>query len=834
MKQSRIDSLKPSHDETEKTDNLSKACSDLLKNQQIELASKESFHLVKVILNAMLNPVCYKDKNGVYLGMNESFVKQIVGLPEEEVVGCTLSEVVKKLVERFPERANLDGKSLLEYAEEWDKDDKLLLEQGGSRTHEYEGISADGIKRDFLVNKSTFNNEKGEILGIVTVLQDITERNKAEKVLQESEERYRIIIEKTGQIVYDYDLRLDKGSWIGAIEEITGYTVDEFQSFDRLSWIENVHPDDREQVIEKILKAIKTGGQFQTQFRFRKKEGNYTYIESSGVILPDRSGSPYRALGVMKDINGQKLTQIQLEHSEEKYRITAEQTGQLVYDFDVNANKISWAGAIEEITGFTAEEFKFIHGTPWLERIHPEDLECALEKVDMALKRGGKVNQEFRFRKKNGDYIYLEERGVGLLNGDGKPYRILGVMIDVTEKKLAQQKIQESEERYRSFVENFKGIAFETDENFIPLFLHGAVEEITGYTEEEFMSRLPWKEIIDPEFLPVILEGERKIRGTSGVYTMDLEFQIKSRTGKTKWVHETFQKIPEREGKPEIYQGVIYDITERKIAEETLENLENARKREIHHRIKNNLQVISSLLDLQAEKFKNKECVSDSEVLEAFKESQDRVISIALIHEELHEGGGANTLNFSPYLKRLVENLFQTYRLGNKDIKLFTELEKDVFFDMDTAVPLGLIVNELVSNSLKHAFPGRRSGEIQIKLAREPGITNGIKRTLKKGNNSQISQIDESKSLKEELNKEELNQKEISNEKLGGDFRNNGFVLKVSDNGVGIPKELNIEESDSLGLQLINILVAQLEGEIEIKTDTGTEFIIKVDITERL
>ena len=241
--------------------------------------------------------------------------------------------------------------------------------------------------------------------------------------------------------------------------------------------------------------------------------------------------------------------------------------------------------------------------------------------------------------------------------------------------------------------------------------------------------------------------------------------------------------------------GMLTDITERKKAEEALKNIEIARKQEIHHRIKNNLQVISSLLDLQAEKFNNREDIKDSEVLEAFRESQDRVMSIALIHEELHEGGGDNALNFSPYLEKLVENLFQTYSLGNANISLNMDLEDNIFFDMDTAVPLGMIVNELVSNSLKYAFPGRKKGEIQIKLFKEE----------KAGN---------------ELNNEE--------EEFTG--KGTGYTLIVSDDGVGIPEKIDLENSDTLGLQLVNILVDQLDGEIKLKRDVGTEFNIRINV----
>lgn len=247
------------------------------------------------------------------------------------------------------------------------------------------------------------------------------------------------------------------------------------------------------------------------------------------------------------------------------------------------------------------------------------------------------------------------------------------------------------------------------------------------------------------------------------------------------------------DGSPMILEMDI-DITKRKEAEEALANIETARKKEIHHRIKNNLQVISSLLDLQAEQFRDREDIKDSEVLEAFRESQDRVISMALIHEELYRGGGFETLNFSPYIQELAENLLLTYMLGNSNITLSMNLEENVSFDMDTAVPLGIIVNELVSNSLKHAFPDREKGEIQIKLSRE-----------------------EKECIKN----------------INEDWKRTHFILTVLDDGIGIPENLEIEELDSLGFQLITSLVDQLDGKFELKRNNGTEFIMRFTVTEK-
>jgi len=171
---------------------------------------------------------------------------------------------------------------------------------------------------------------------------------------------------------------------------------------------------------------------------------------------------------------------------------------------------------------------------------------------------------------------------------------------------------------------------------------------------------------------------------------------------------------------------------------------------------------------------------------------------MALIHEELYKGGELDTLDLSSYLEKLTENLFQTYQLGNTEISLKTDFGENLFFDMDNAMPLGIIVNELVTNSLKHAFTRRDKGEISIKLCRE---NSGECR----------NDIEESK-----------------NEK----YKGTSFILTVSDNGVGIPENIDFENLDSLGFQLIFSLVEQLDGEIELKRNNGTEFTIRFIVAE--
>ncbi len=311
-------------------------------------------------------------------------------------------------------------------------------------------------------------------------------------------------------------------------------------------------------------------------------------------------------------------------------------------------------------------------------------------------------------------------------------------------------------------------------------------EQIFGYAADEILGKKV--SILEPENLRVDIKQlvEQVKRGKK---IKHYESSRLKKDGTIVIISGTLSPVLDTSGKLVAISAIARDITERKRTEETLRNFEIARKKEIHHRIKNNLQVISSLLDLQAEKLKDRKNISDSEVQTAFKQSMDRVLSISFIHEELYKGKNNELLTFSQYVKEFVENLILTYKLES-DVSYNFDLEENIFLDMDTAIPLGIIINELVTNSFKYAFSGRDEGEIRIKLHREEGE----------------SKIKDGKSTT--------------------------FILSVADNGVGIPEDLEIEDLNSLGLQLVTTLVEQLDGELDLKRDNGTEFIIRFSVTE--
>jgi PAS domain S-box-containing protein len=441
------------------------------------------------------------------------------------------------------------------------------------------------------------------------------------------------------------------------------------------------------------------------------------------------------------------------------------------------------------IFGFKPQEFEMTYEI-FLDHVHPDDRDY----VDNAVKKafnGKPFDIDYRIILANGGERIVRAQAGVVFNEENNPVQIRGTTQDITERN----KVEEKNKMLANVVESSDdAIITESLDGIITSWNKGA-ERVYGYSANEILGKPIYK--LAPSHLA---EETKKLAETvkHGEKIRQYETLRLRKDGTIINVSLSLSPVLDIYGRLTAISVIYRDITKRKKAEEALINIETARKKEIHHRIKNNLQVISSLLDLQSEKFRDRKFVGNSEVLSAFGESQDRVMSIALIHEELHEGRGTDTLNFSPYLERLVKNLFQTYRLGNASTSLNIELEENIFFDMDIAVPLGIIINELVSNSLKYAFPDNDKGKIQIKLCREESAeyTGSIPGSKKEG------------------------------------FKDINYVLSVSDNGVGMPEGFNLGNPDTLGIQLVMILVDQLGGELELKRDNGTDFTIRFIVTE--
>jgi PAS domain S-box-containing protein len=294
--------------------------------------------------------------------------------------------------------------------------------------------------------------------------------------------------------------------------------------------------------------------------------------------------------------------------------------------------------------------------------------------------------------------------------------------------------------------------------------------ELFGYTLEDVSDVINWWPLAYPEEkyreevrMEWIEKVETAVRTRQEMEPM--ETTVTCKDGSTRYIKFYLSPIGNRN------LITFENLTERKKAEEqTARSLREKETllREIHHRVKNNMAVVSSLLSLQVRQ------IEDATVRTLFEESQQRVQSMALVHEKLYQTKDLSVVNFEDYIKSIVSEIISLYRIDTSAIT--TEINiKDIELDIETAVPCGLIINELLTNAFKYAFPDSRNGVLSVHFTKTDDDT---------------------------------------------------CTLVIKDNGVGLPKGFDYKEAKTLGLQLVNVLTGQLRGTLQIKSDKGTESVV--------
>ncbi|HID73572.1 MAG TPA: PAS domain S-box protein, partial [Thermoplasmata archaeon] len=354
------------------------------------------------------------------------------------------------------------------------------------------------------------------------------------------------------------------------------------------------------------------------------------------------------------------------------------------------------------------------------------------------------------------------------LNGFGTaPLRLVTVIRDITERLAAERALRESEERFREFFENEPSYCYMVSPEGRIIDVNKAALRTLGYTKKELVGQ-PVEILYAPECRkragPLFEEWHRE-----GSIENE-EMAIITREGEVRYVLLSVGAVRDPDGAIIHSISVQRDITERKRAEESIRASLREKEvllREIHHRVKNNMQVISSMMSLQAG------YIEDDTMRQVFRESQQRVRSMALIHDKLYQSEDLGRIDFTEYVQSLGIHLLHTYGVEPDRIR-FIVRGSEVYLDVEKGVPCGLIINELISNCLKHAFPDGRSGTIEVSIEERDGRVR----------------------------------------------------IVVEDDGVGLPPDLDFRETDTLGLEIVTTLTAQIEGTIDIDRSGGTAFII--------
>lgn len=344
----------------------------------------------------------------------------------------------------------------------------------------------------------------------------------------------------------------------------------------------------------------------------------------------------------------------------------------------------------------------------------------------------------------------------------------LELQSEIAERQRVEVGLRSSEQRLQLALRAVQAGAWEWNMNTNQAFWSDENYRVMGLDPKTAESHYDnWLGCVHPEDRPQA--NESVARAVDQKSDLNIEFRVVWPDGSIHWINDVGRMTFDPAGHPIGMYGIQMDITERKLAIEKISASLREKEillKEIHHRVKNNLQIISSLLNLQANS------IDDPFTLGQFQDSQNRIRSMALIHERLYRSDDLARVDYGTYLRDLTNSLMQTYRKYAQAVTLKVETDP-ILLDVDTAIPCGLIVNELVSNALKHAFPDGRAGEIGIEMRR------------------------------------------------CGEGR---YRLVVRDDGVGIPAELDYRHSVSLGLQLVNSLTRQIDGTLELSQEGGTTF----------
>ena len=474
------------------------------------------------------------------------------------------------------------------------------------------------------------------VLIVAALVYSVHRKREYDRTLREQDARFRAVVEHQIELI----LRLLPDGTVSFVNETVCRLLARARNELVGRNIADVLSGSAALMFRQLLDAAENGRTVEMDGEMPSPQGETRWLRWTSSLIPGDSTQIAEIQVIGHDITDRKAAEENLVRSEERYRIIAEQTGQLIYDYDIPSGGILWYGAISDVTGFSADEFTQVDVRRWEQMIHADDRAAVAQELQRCMRAGERFQSTYRFLRRNGVYIDVFDSGIFLKDAQGVPVRMLGTMTDITERQRAEVQIAAS---------------------------------------------LKEKEVL---------------------------------------------------------------------------------LKEIHHRVKNNLQVISSLLNLQAAN------VADPRALEQLRESQNRIRSMALIHERLYQSDNLARIDFGEYIRSLVGYLVRSYAIPSVNVNVTV---KNVSLPVNAAIPCGLIINELVSNALKYAFPHGRGGEVGIRL-------------------------------------------EMTTERSA--------VLTVQDNGVGLPRDVDFQSSTTLGLQLVNTLSKQLNGVIGLIRDRGTTFSI--------
>ena len=711
------------------------------------------------LYESMMDAFAHVDNEGYIIEFNEVF-RQMLGYDPDELLKLTYKDIT-------PEKWH-------EYEAEIIKNQ--VYERGFTDIYEKEYLRKDGTIFPVELRTYQVRDEQGHPNGLWAIVRDISKSKESKKLLLESESKFRKLFDNANDMITlnEIEKNIVPGKFIEVNKigiERLGYSREEFLNMTPI----DIVPRDYHAKMRIIATEFQNSSKAQYEIVHLTKDGKRIYVEVNNHLFHFRDKTV--ALAISRDITERKKAEENLKQSEKRYRTLYSSMNEgvaihkVIYDKSdtpVDYIIIDINNAYEEILGINkkdvlgkkASKAYGVEKAPYL-------------KVYSKVVQTGKSTQFETYFKPMDKHFKIS-----VFSPSKDTFAT--IFEDITSRKKTEEALCESEETYRTLFESIPNYTILLSLEGVILDLNTSALNIIGISKDE---------IIGKHFTELSIFPKEEIAVNHKMFSSLLNQDALSKHYESKIFDknsnirriETVLTTIIKDDVPSYFLVISSDITERKVFEDKINyslKEKNVLLKEIHHRVKNNMQIISSMLSLQTN------YIDDNIALDVLKESQNRVKTMAMIHEKLYQSNDFINIKFDDYILRLVSDLFYSYNIQEDHIKPVIEVE-DVKLNIETAVPCGLIISELVSNSLKYAFPEGKNGKMHLSLKRH----------------------------------------------------NNRYELTVSDNGIGFPEDLDFRNTDSLGLQLVNNLVEQIDGLITIDSNQGTEFKIifkKLEYKERI
>ena len=585
---------------------------------------------------------------------------------------------------------------------------------------------------------------------VIGTFRDITVRKQAEIALKRSEERYRSILNASPDDITITDLT-------GRILLVSPAALPMFglasqTDATRRPVTDFISPDDHALVATKLAAMFEGTNPGPTELRARRSDGHIFPIEATAEFIRDETGQPTGIVFVVRDITARKRSEDTLRASEEQFRSYIEHAPMGVFLADEAGYYVGVNQAAARTTGYSVAELLSLR-VPDLWAPGADAIGAAHFQSLMAT---GRASGEVAFRRKDGSVGYWLVDAVRL-----SPDRVLAFTVETTARKESEQKLAESRDLLANLARLVPGVVYQyrlyPDGRSAFPFASPGMHEIYEVSPAEVREdATPVFGRLHPDDAARVGETIMESARTLGEFYCEYRVVLPHQGLRWRWSQAHPERTPDG---GTLWHGIISDVTDRKEAELALQTSlheKEALLKEVHHRVKNNLQVIMSLLRMEGRRS------TQADTKFVLSEMQGRIRSMALLHESLYRSGTFAAVDLAGYLRQLATQAFRSFQATPNKVRLDLALDP-VLVEMDQALPCGLLVNELISNALKHAFPDGRAGLVRVALqpvAGEPAR----------------------------------------------------WCLAVTDDGVGLPPDFDARRSQSLGLQLVADLAGQLRG----------------------